>query len=83
MYLALRRKLGRTNNGDINATLAEISTRAYPAVHPVARAASPGGGGLHRESDGAFSDLTIEHVPVSPVRSSKRTREHQTWLQAA
>lgn len=159
VYLALRRKLGRTNNGDINATLAEMKhagisssstlstalhrlealgfiektrqggiayggkfcslfrftdqptfdiakagVRAGPASNDwqrfnnlaEARAAvrhftrknkakvrSSNRSGSTIESEGAVCASTIERVPDSPVRPSKRSRDGQKGLQAA
>lgn len=159
VYLALRRKLGRTNNGDINATLAEMrhagisssstlsaalhrlealgfiektrqggiahggklcslyrftdestleiakaGVRAGPASNEwqrfknmaEARAAvrlfarkskskvrSSNWSGAAIESESAVCASTIERVPDSPVRPSKRTRADQKPLQPA
>jgi predicted transcriptional regulator len=159
VYLALRRKLGRTNNGDINATLAEMKhagifssstlsaalhrlealgfiektrqggiaaggklcslyrftdestfdiakagVRAGPATDEwkrfanlaEARAAVRGfarknkvkvrpsnRSGATIESESAACASTIEHVPASPIRLSKRGREGQNGVQAA
>lgn len=159
VYLAMRRKLGRTNNGDINATLAEMrhagissSSTLSTALHrlealgfiektrqggiafggklcslyrftdeptfDIAKAgvrAGPASNDWQRfnnlaearaavrqytrknkvklrlsnrsaspiESESAFSGSTIEHVPVSPVRPSKRRQEAEKPLQAA
>ena len=159
VYLALRRKLGRTNNGDINATLdamkhfgiassstlstalhrlealgfidktrqggianggklcslfrftdeatfdiAKAGVRAGPAtdewrrfdnlaqaraaVSPFARKNKSKLRPSNRsastiESERAVSDSTVEHVKVSPVRLSKRTRDGETRLEPA
>lgn len=151
VYLALRRKLGRTNNGDINATLAELKHAGISSSSTLASAlrrlellgfiektrqggianggklcslyrftdeptfdikragviAGPATNDWQRypsmtearaalrseapkiaskvrlsnrsastiEAEGPFSDSTIEHVAVSPVRLSKRTKK--------
>jgi len=159
VYLALRRKLGRTNNGDINATLAEMkhagissSSTLSAALHrlealgfiektrqggiasggklcslyrftdeptfDIAKAGVRAGAATNEwqrfknmgearaavrcfapknkvkvrpsnrsgstiESETAVCASTIERVPTSPIRLSKRTREGQKGLQAA
>lgn len=97
VYLALRRKLGRTNNGDINATLAEMKHAGISSSSTLAAALHrlEALGFIEKTRQGGiaaggklcslyrFTDEPMCDIPKAAVRAKPATNEWQRFKNMA